>query len=509
MAEGRAVELSAREQRLMRTVTETGWAGRAFIAVLAILSGLGVVAYIYQLRHGLAVTAMHEYVLWGLYITNFVFFIGISHVGALMSAILRITHAEWRRPITRMAEVVTFSALLFGAVMPIVDLGRPDRMLNLLTRPRFQSPIVWDLVSIVTYLVGSSLFLYLPMVPDIALMRDNSAHLAPWRRTLYRLLALNWRDTPRQHARLERSVTTIAVLIIPIAVTVHTVVSFIFSMTLRPGWNSTIFGPYFVAGALVSGAASVVVVMAILRRVYHLEEYITLRHFRNLALLVLTFDLFYVYLNIAEYFTLGYKMETAESGLLTSLMGGNFSLAFWLTQLGGLVLPALLLILPNIKAVERLRGLPVLGRLPLGVGALLVGLELAAPAQGAAIRPWLGLSGATSFLPTALVALLVLLFISLLPTMRAHPIATYSVACGLIVVQAWIKRYLIVVPTLLHPYLPIQSVPVAWTRYFPTWVEWGITIGSLASFALVYVVFTKLFPIVSIWETREPHGQAD
>ncbi len=504
--EARSVPLSRREQGLVRSVMETSWRGRLTIAVLAMVLAWGVYAYIYQLREGLAATAMRDYVLWGLYITNFVFFIGISHVGALMSAILRITHAEWRRPITRMAEVITFSALLFGAVMPIVDLGRPEHMLNLLLHPNWGSPIVWDLLCIFTYLVGSSIFLYLPMIPDIALLRDLGARLPWWRRALYRLLALNWRDTPQQHERLERAMTVMAVLIIPIAIAVHTVVSFIFSMTLRPGWNSTIFGPYFVVGALVSGAAGVIVVMAILRRVYHLEAYITLQHFRNLALLVLTFDLFYIYFNIAEYFTLGYKMEQAEQGLLAALMGGSYAPAFWLTQIGGLLVPAILLIVPSIAPLGRLRRLPVLRPLPLALGAVLAGMELVAPAPSLEIRSWMWSFGPTPWLTAAFLLLLGLLLISLLPALHARPIAAYVLAGVLIVVQAWVKRYLIVVPTLLHPFLPMEPAPAAWLQYHPTWVEWSITLGAIAGFALVYALFTKVFPIISLWETRETAG---
>ena len=194
-----------REEKLLRTLTEWGWKQKIFVAILVAIFGWGVVAYVYQLQNGLGVTAMREYVSWGAYITDFVFFIGISHVGALMSAILRITHAEWRKPITRMAEAITFSSLFFGALMPLVDLGRPDRILNLLLYGRIQSPVLWDLMCITTYLVGSTTFLYLPMIPDIALLRDKFTS-GP-RHLIYRVLALNWKGKPGQHARLERSMS--------------------------------------------------------------------------------------------------------------------------------------------------------------------------------------------------------------------------------------------------------------------------------------------------------------
>ncbi len=494
-----------REEILLRTLTQWGTRQKVFVASLTAIFGWGVVAYVYQLQNGLGVTAMREYVSWGTYITDFVFFIGISHVGALMSAILRITHAEWRKPITRMAEAITFSSLFFGALMPLVDLGRPDRILNLLLYGRIQSPVLWDLMCITTYLVGSTAFLYLPMIPDLALLRDRFTS-GP-RHLLYKLLALNWKNKPSQHARLERSMSIMAVIIIPIAISVHTVVSWIFSMTLRPGWNSTIFGPYFVAGALASGAASVVVAMAAFRYFYHLEEYITFKHFRNMAFLVLTLDMVYIYFNIAEYVTMGYKMETAEASLLTMLFGGEYALAFWLAQLGGLLLPAILLVLPNIKAVENIQRVRVLKPLPLAASAAIAGvmgmfLTTNRGANAALIDERL-LATVPAVLSAAGVILGIALLVSLLPVMRRHTIATFVFACALIVVQAWIKRYVIVVPTLLNPYLPIQNVAPEAASYFPSWVELSISAGAIAGFVLLYTVFSKLFPIVSIWETRE------
>ena len=333
--QAKQVVFDERESNLIRTVTQSGWGARILIAALLATLLWGVYAYIYQLQNGLGATAMRDYVSWGMYITNFVFFIGISHVGALMSAILRLTHAEWRRPITRMAEVITFSSLFFGALMPFIDLGRPDRVLNLLLYPQLNSPIVWDVLCITTYLTGSTIFLFLPMIPDIALLRDGLTNASWWRRLIYRVLSFNWKYSPRQHARLERAMSIMAVIIIPIAVSVHTVVSWIFGMTLRAGWNSTIFGPYFVAGALASGAASVIVAMFVFRRFYHLEAYITLKHFRNMVFLALALDIIYIYFNISEYMTMGFKLQEGEKGLLTALFGGQYALAFWLTQIGG------------------------------------------------------------------------------------------------------------------------------------------------------------------------------
>src|SRR5574341_804644 len=317
-----AANLTDHERALLAPVVYWGRGMYLVIVTLGAVVAFGVFAYFLQLRDGLAVTGMRDTVSWGLYITNFVFFIGISHVGALLSSILRLTGAAWRHPITRMAEAITFAALLMGAIMPFVDLGRPERALNLITHGRLQSPILWDIVSITTYLAGSTLFLLLPLIPDLALLRDKLTHAPRWRRWLYRMLALGWRGTPDQHVRLERAMNTMAVLILPIAVMVHTVVSWIFAMTLRPGWNSTIFGPYFVAGALASGAASVVLAMAVFRRIYRLEKFITIQHFKNMMALVLVLDLVDLYFNLSEYSTTGYKMQLSEKGLLLELFTG-------------------------------------------------------------------------------------------------------------------------------------------------------------------------------------------
>ncbi|MBI3462217.1 MAG: polysulfide reductase NrfD [Planctomycetes bacterium] len=390
-------------------------------------------AYVVQLIYGLGVTAMRDYVSWGLYIATFVFYIGISHVGALMSAILRLTGAEWRRPITRMAEAITFASLIFGGLMPVIDMGRPDRVHYMILYGRLQSPILWDIVCIGTYFVGSTLFLYVPMIPDLAMLRDSLTDIHPWRKRLYRLLALGWQNTPDQKRRLQRCMTVMTVIILPIAVSVHTVVAWIFSMTLRPGWNSTIFGPYFVSGALMSGCASVLVAMAAFRRAYRLNRYVTAAHFKKLALLLFVLTMIYLYFNVNEYWTPSYKMQTAEGRLLHDLFHGTYAPLYWTTQIGGVVIPLLILGFPKCRSSI----------------------------------PWV------------------------------------VAASLLIVIGAWVKRYLIVVPTMSFPFLPVQEVPTQWASYFPSFIEWSITLGSLAGFLLLYTLVSRLFPIVSIWETVE------
>jgi len=497
-------QFSPRERVLLASLTEAGPGFYALVGVLLAVIAWGIIAYTVQLRYGLGVTGLRDNFMWGVYITNFVFFIGVSHVGALMSAILRITGAEWRRSVTRMAEAITFASLLMGALMPFVDMGRPDRILNLLLHGRLQSPVLWDILSISTYLTGSTLFLYVPMIPDIALLRDRFAEGPAWRRRLYTLLALGWKGTEVQRHHLERIMGIMAIIIIPIAISVHTVVSWIFGMTLRAGWNSTVFGPYFVSGALFSGAAAVVTAMAAFRWAYHLEEYITEAHFRRMGYLVITLGMIYAYFTFAEYITPAYKMATAERGYLTAVFSGQFARLFWFTQVGGVLLPLLLLTVPRISWVPRLqrvlflRPVPALATIATSV-AVLLALPAVLPRTAA-----LGGFEVLRQLPVWIIgALGGWLFLTLLPVFRQRPIAAAVVASLLVNIAAWLKRFVIIVPTLQFPFLPIQRAPAGWAIYQPTWVELSITAAAVAGFVLIYLLFSKVFPIVSIWETRE------
>ncbi len=247
-----------------------------WVGFLLVVIGWAFYSYTRQWQDGLIVTNMRDRISWGLYISAFVFFIGISHAGTLISAILRASHAKWRAPVTRMAEFITAVALICGAAFVLIDMGRPERILNVYLFGRWQSPIMWDVMAITTYLTASVLYLYTPMVPDLALFRDRLAgKVNPLREWFYRTSALDWTATTGQRRALARGITVLMLIIIPIAVSVHTVVSWIFGMTLRVGWNTSIFGVLFVAGAIFSGIATLLILMAILRRIYHWEEYIT------------------------------------------------------------------------------------------------------------------------------------------------------------------------------------------------------------------------------------------
>ena len=411
---------------LVAPIRRTTWRFYAFVAPLAAIVALGGYAYYVQFTTGLGVTGMGDYVSWGLYISNFVFFIGVSHAGTLISAILRVSGAEWRKPITRMAESITVIAISVGALFPIIDLGHPDRLMNILFYGRIQSAVLWDFISIFTYLTGSLLYLYLPLIPDLAAMREKQVG-GRFRRKLYGFLSMKWRESPAQRRRLKRGIAIMAVLIIPIAVSVHTVVSWIFGMTLRVGWHSTIFGPYFVVGAILSGIATLIIAMAAFRKVYHLERWIKPLHFRNLGLMMLALDLILIYFTLSEYLTAAYGSEASDTAWLQALAGGPYMYLFWGMVVGGFLAPLFILALTRVRSVA-----------------------------------WL------------------------------------VVAAVCVNVGMWFERLLIVVPAMATP-----QMPVSWASYSPTWVEWSITAGAFAGFVLLYAAFSKVFPLVSIWEVSE------
>jgi molybdopterin-containing oxidoreductase family membrane subunit len=409
---------------LLAPIERAGRGFRLLAAVCGAIAVWGLVAWLTQLRRGLSATGLNVPVYWGLYITHFVFFIGISHAGTLISAILRLAKAEWRRPITRAAEVITVLVLFFGMGCILLDLGRPDRLLFVFRHGNFRSPLLWDVVSVTTYLTASTIYLYLPLIPDIAILRDT----IPRRRRFYRALALGYTGAPRQKRILERAISVMAVLVIPIAVSVHTVVSWVFAMTVQPMWHSTIFGPYFVVGAIFSGIAALILAMAVVRRAYRLEAWLKPVHFNNLGVLLLVMSLLWFYFTFAEFLTTYYGGEPTHMVVFLSKTEGRFSPLFWTMVTTCFVIPFALL------ANRRTRG-----------------------------------------------------------TVWGTVVASISVEAGM-----WLERFLIVVPSLSIPRLPYAAAP-----YAPTWVEWSLFAAFVAVFVLLYACFTRLFPIVSVWEVRE------
>ena len=322
----RLERMSADEQALLRPLVSTSKWYYMFLTAFSAVFVWGLFAYYLQVRDGLGRTGMNQPEYWGIYIIDFVFFIGISHAGTLISAILRVSQAEWRRSITRSAELITVLVIGFGAIQPIVDLGRPDRLLNIILHPHFRSPLLWDVMSIGLYFTACTVYLYVPMLPDLAIIRDSGIKMP----RLYRFVAAGYRDTPRQRAVLERVIGVLAIAVIPIAVSVHTIIGWIFAMTLRPMWHSTIFGPYFVMGAIYSGIGAILIAMYVIRRAFRLEDYFKAVHFDYLGRLLLLFSLLWLYFTFAEYLTAFYGAEPAEMRAFWARLTGAYAVPFWL-----------------------------------------------------------------------------------------------------------------------------------------------------------------------------------
>jgi len=416
--------MSVHEEKIFAHITKTGPGFRWLAWGLALVCAWGVYAWIYQLQHGLGVTGLGRPTYWGLYITNFVFFVGVSHAGTLISAILRLSKAEWRRSITRMAELITVLVIGFGAANILFDLGRPERALYVFRHGNFRSPLLWDVTSISIYLTSSIIFLYLPLLPDMVRLRR---HIGGWRGSLYNVLLFGYTDTPSQRRRLEKVSAFMTIIIVPIAVSVHTVISWIFAMTLQPMWHSTIFGPYFVAGAIFSGIATLLIFMVVFRKVFHLEDYLRPVHFDFLGKLFLIMALLWFYFTFSEYITTWYGNEPDEVAVMMSKLSGPFAPAFWTMVATCFVIPV-----------------AILSR-----------------------KSWRS--------PTGVL------------------IASIGVNIGM-----YLERYTIVVPTLLKPRISMGTL-----SYFPSWVEWSLLAACAAGFVLLYMLFTKIFPVISVWELEE------
>ena len=344
---------SAVEQVAMRPLGLRPGRGYRLLAVsMVVLLAVGIFAWIVQLREGLGVTGLSSSVPWGVYIVNFIFFVGISYAGTLLSAVLRLVNADWRRPITRIAEVVTVSSLLIAAAMIPADLGRPFiAPWQMLISARGQSPLVWDMVVLTTYLIAALIFLLIPMIPDMARCRDTHPTGRGPRYRLYSWMAAAWEGNERQWKRLERAMGILAITIIPVAILAHSAVAWIFGVTPRPVWNSTIFAPYFVVGAVFSGTAVIVILMAAYRRAFGLHVFFTERHFVRLGYILLTLNLVYMYFTFSEYWTIGYTVQADYQAPLAAILTGAHAWAFWFAIILGMLLPAALVALPWTRTV--------------------------------------------------------------------------------------------------------------------------------------------------------------
>ena len=420
-----------RGQALLSHTVNTSLKYKLWVAFLILIICIGGYAYYRQLKFGLIVTAMRDYTSWGIYISNFVFFVAISLVGSLISSILKLNKNNWSRPLTRVSEIIAVSAIICAVVIIIVDMGRPDRFFYVIMHLRIQSPIIWDVIIISTYLVISLLLLYLSLLPDIALCRDRLTAIPKWKKKMYRIMAINWSNHPQQIKMHHKITIILAISVLPVAFAIHTVTSWLFATTWRPGWDSTNLGPYFVSGAFMAGAAVIIVAMYLIRIHLKLKDYITEKHFEKMGRLLVLLSLVYLYFNINEYLGPAFKMVGVEGEHIIELFTGKYAPMYWFVQIGGLILPIVLLIFKPFR------------------------------------KP----------LPVFIISIFVVL-------------------------GAWFKRFLIVIPSLQHPYLPIQGVDESYLHYNPTWEEWAITMSSFAWFLLIITVLIKLFPVIPVLKEK-------
>jgi molybdopterin-containing oxidoreductase family membrane subunit len=409
-----------------------GKRGVIWTSILIIIIIIGTIAYIDQLIKGQVVTNMRDYALWGIYISNFVFFVATSFVGSVTVAILRLTNNNWRTPLVRIAEIITFAAICMAGITIMIDMARPDRLINLFVHARIQSPITWDVIIIPTFLVISFLLLYFPLLPDLAILKnhfkDDSPKLSKW----YGKLSLNWTGSDKQKSIQAKSIKIVALLILPVGIVLQTIDAWLFSTTYRVGWDSTNFAPYFISGAFVAGIGALISVIYFVRRYRKLENYITDIHFDKLGKLLALACLIYLYFNINEYLVPLFTAKKDELAHLDTLITGAYAPLFWFVTVGGLIIPIIVLLFKK-------------GRKPFPM--FIIGM--------------------------------------------------------LVVIASWWKRFIIVTPTLLEPFLPIQGVPKSWHTYFPSLHEWLITFATLAMCLLIITILVRYLPAVPIQRTAD------
>jgi molybdopterin-containing oxidoreductase family membrane subunit len=380
-------------------------------------------AFVHQLRRGgLAVTGLNDRVFWATYETDLVAFIGLSYGGALVSAILRLSKASWRGPISRIAEASALVTLAVGALFPIIHLGHPELIWELFARPQPNSPLFWDMVAILTYLLATVVLFGLPLIPDLAAAKEHP-DVGDRRLRLYRWASAGWRGTARQRTVLDRALTGVSILVIPLAVMVHTVLSYAFSLTSRRGWHSTIFGPYFVVAAVYSGIALMILAAVAYRRAYRLDDWIDERSIRLLGFLMAALGVAYAYFTFTELTTEGYVGEKATEAVLYLLMMKRYTVLFWLFVALGLVAPVLLIALRRTRTVGGITLAAALVVAAMWLKRLLIVVPpLARPllgeAWGSYAPSWVEV--AITLGTAAAVALLMMLLFRVVPVLSVH-----------------------------------------------------------------------------------------
>jgi Ni/Fe-hydrogenase subunit HybB-like protein len=333
-----------------RTIAHTlGRPTRSYYLLLGsavTLLAIGIVCLLFVLRYGLGLAGYALPTYWAVFITCFVFWVGIAHSGTLISAILYLFRSGWRTAVYRVAEAMTVFAVMTAGLFPLIHIGRQWYFYWLIPYPNerglwpnFKSPLIWDEFAIGTYFTVSTLFLIMGLVPDIAAARDLASG---WRKKLYQLTSLGWRGTNEQWRHYRPAYLYLAALATPLVLSVHSVVSWDFAMAQVPAWHETIFAPYFVAGAIYSGCAMVITLLVPMRKMFGLEKIVTVHHFENLAKLILLTGMIVGYSYAVEYFIAWYGGPTPERAAFWYRAFGRFWWAGWTMNICNWFLPFLL-----------------------------------------------------------------------------------------------------------------------------------------------------------------------
>jgi Ni/Fe-hydrogenase subunit HybB-like protein len=404
-------------------------AGFTIALALALLLSFGIG---WLLATGVGIWGLNIPVAWSFAIADYVWWIAIGMGGTFISAALYLTRREWRNSLNRYAETMTVLAVSVSGIFPILHLGRPwffywlfpyPDVMNVW--PQWRSSLEWDFFAIIAYLLVSILYWYVGMIPDLATLRDRAPTLA--RARWYGFFALGWRGEARHWRRFETVSLLLAGLAVPLVFSVHSMVALDFSEGLVPGWHSTIFPPFFVAGALFSGFAMVLALGIPMRKAFHLEPYITERHLVNMAKMLLAVGLLVDYSYLAEIFTAFYSMDPYEVALAKNRFFGAYAWVFWSTILFNVVLIQLL---------------------------------------------WI-------------------------PRIRANPRALVAISLG-VLLGMWLERFMLIVTTLYEDF-----VPSSWGMFYPTFWDIAFLAGSMGLFFVLYLLFVRLVPVVSMFELRK------
>ena len=429
--EGAQLTYEKIDQTILNTLSPPPRSYWALIALLAFGVFIGAACWAYQIAIGIGVAGQNHPVFWGTYLINFVFWVGIAHSGTLISAILFLLRAGWRNPIARAAETMTVFAVSIAGLFPFIHLGRMWMVYYMLPYPNqrdlwpnFQSPLVFDVVAISTYLTVSSLFWYTGLLPDLATVRDRATGL---RKKIFTFLSLGWTGRHDQWRHYLRGYLFFAALATPLVVSVHSVVSWDFALGIVPGWHSTIFAPYFVAGAIHSGLAMVLTLMIPLRRIFQYENLITMKVLEKIAKTIIFTGLIVGYAYAVEYFLAWYSHNIVEQESFRWRAVGDYAPQFWIMVVCNSIVPLLFFF-------KRIR----------------------------TSIPWL-------------VGISILVNIGM-----------------------WFERFVIIVGSVAHGF-----IPNAWGLYSPSAIEYGIMAGSFSLFFLLFLLFAKHLPSISMTEMKE------